>query len=69
MIWIVCLQKLENIMFADDTNLFLVGNSIPDVERTINAELAIIAEWFQSNKLSPKYKKNFIHDFLVTKKI
>ena len=36
-------------MFADDTNLFLFGNSIPDVEHTINEELVIIAEWFQSN--------------------
>ena len=44
-------------MFADDTNLFLTGNSIPDVERTINEELVIIAEWFQSNKLSLNIKK------------
>ena len=50
-------EKLENIMFADDTNLFLTGNSIPDVERTINEELVIIAEWFQSNKLSLNIKK------------
>ena len=61
-------EKLENIMFADDTNLFLTGNSIPDVERTINEELAIIAEWFQSNKLSLNIKKNFIHDFWQQKR-
>jgi hypothetical protein len=44
-------------MFADDINLFITGNSIPDVERTINEELVIIAEWFQSNKLSLNIKK------------
>ena len=50
-------EKLENIMFADDTNLFLTGNSIHDVERTMNEELVFITEWFQSNKLSLNIKK------------
>jgi hypothetical protein len=45
-------SKLENIMFADDTNLFLTGNSINEVERQLNEELLTIAEWFQSNRLS-----------------
>ena len=44
-------------MFADDTNLFLTGNSIPDVEAQLNEELAIISEWFQSNRLSLNVKK------------
>ena len=44
-------------MFADDTNLFLTGNSIPDVESQLNEELAIISEWFQSNRLSLNVNK------------
>jgi hypothetical protein len=50
-------SKLENIMFADDTNLFLTGKSIFEVERQLNAELVIISEWFQANKLSLNVKK------------
>ena len=43
---------LDNIMFADDTNLFLTGKSLADVEEQMNQELLLITEWFQSNRLS-----------------
>ena len=39
-------------MFADDTNLFLTGKSLADVEEQMNQELLLITEWFQSNRLS-----------------
>ena len=42
----------DNIMFADDTNLFLTGKSLADVEEQMNQELLFITEWFQSNLLS-----------------
>ena len=62
-------SKLENIMFADDTNLFLTGNSIPDVESQLNEELAIISEWFQSNRLSLNVKKTSYMIFNHKKKL
>ena len=43
---------LDNIMFADDTNLFLTGKSLADVEEQMNQELLLITEYFQSNRLS-----------------
>ena len=39
-------------MFADDTNLFLTGKSLADVEEQMNQELLLITEWLQSNRLS-----------------
>ena len=49
--------NLKNIMFADDTNLFLTGNSLAEVEDKLNAELALIETWFKANLLSLNVKK------------
>ena len=35
------------ILFANDSNLFLNGNSLKDIEKKINSELAEIAEWLK----------------------
>ena len=43
---------LQIIMFADDTNLFLTGSDLLEIELVFNRELKIIAEWFQSIRLS-----------------
>ena len=40
------------IMYADNTTLFRDINSIPDVERSLNAELSKITDWLAANKLS-----------------
>jgi hypothetical protein len=45
-------QKLNTIMFADDTNLFLTGKSLIDIEKQLNDELIIINDWFRANLLS-----------------
>ena len=50
-------HKLKNIMFADDTNLFLTGKSINEVENEMNSELAKVNIWFQANLLSLNVKK------------
>ncbi|MFZ2540057.1 MAG: reverse transcriptase family protein [Oscillospiraceae bacterium] len=50
-------NKVKNIMFADDTNLFLTGNSIEYIEEQLNYELAAVNVWFQSNLLSLNIKK------------
>ena len=52
--------KLRNIMFADDTNLFMAGKSALLLEKAINEELGIIASWFRANLLSLNIKKNLI---------
>ena len=44
-------------MFADDTNLFLTGNSLTEVEDKLNAELILVETWFKANLLSLNVKK------------
>ena len=48
---------LKFIMFADDTNLFLIGNDLIIVERQFNNELILINTWFQANLLSLNVSK------------
>ena len=43
---------LEFIIFADDTNIFCVGDKATDVICSINTELEKLTEWFKVNKLS-----------------
>ena len=48
-------------MFADDTNLFLTGRNLSDLEAKLNIELNKINTWFQVNLLSLNYSKtNYI---------
>ena len=44
--------KLNAIMFADDTNLFLSNNNIRKLYSDMNCELRNVNEWFNANKLS-----------------
>ena len=48
-----CSEKLNPIMFADDTNLFLSGINVDDLFSDMNCELNKIYLWFKANKLSP----------------
>jgi len=43
-------------MFADDTNLFFVGNDLAQLESVTNFELDKISTWFKINKLSLNIK-------------
>ena len=47
-------------MFADDTNLFLTGRSLIEIEKQLNDELVIITEWFKANLLSSNIAKHLI---------
>ena len=59
-------DKLRNIMFADDTNLFMTGKNVYEVEAQMNIELQYLVEWFQINLLSLNVTKtNYI---IFTKK-
>ncbi|XP_065654575.1 uncharacterized protein LOC136081205 [Hydra vulgaris] len=44
-------SKLKNIMFADDTNLFLSHTDVYELFSTTNKELNLISNWFKANKL------------------
>ena len=52
----VCKQSLP-ILFADDTNLFLSGKNLDDMEKLMNEEFTEIALWLKANKLSLNIKK------------
>ena len=45
-------NKLNFIMFADDTNLFCSDRNIKNLFQKANVELNKISEWFRANKLS-----------------
>ena len=45
------------ILFADDTNIFLNGLDIKQMQKTINKELLNISNWLKANKLSLNVKK------------
>ena len=45
------------ILFADDTNIFLNGLDIQQMQNTINKELLNISNWLKANKLSLNVKK------------
>ena len=44
-------KKLRSIVFADDTNLFMTGKSITEIETKMNIELDLLVEWFRTNLL------------------
>jgi hypothetical protein len=58
---------LQTIMFADDTNLFLTGKSLLQLEQQLNEELIIINEWFKANLLSLNLSKTSYIIFANTK--
>ena len=42
---------VKSILFADDTNLFLVGDDLKEMCETMSFELDKMSRWFQANKL------------------
>ena len=45
-------EKLNFIMFADDTNLFLTHKNVKQLFHTMNIELEKVNKWLKANKLS-----------------
>ena len=54
---ILYVKKLCPYFFADDSNLFLNGKDIIQLEQELNEILANISEWLKVNKLSLNVKK------------
>ena len=49
--------KLKVNLFADDTNLTMLGNNAKQLESDINNELINIGNWMRENKLSIDFSK------------
>ena len=54
---------MTSIIFADDTNLIAKGNSLVNLEHTINSEIPTLVNWLQTNRLSLNLKKTHIMIF------
>jgi hypothetical protein len=63
----LCSKLLHFILFADDTTIFLAGDSWQYVSTTMENELLIISDWFKANKLSLNIKKTNLISFLRSK--
>ena len=48
---------LRAIMFADDTNLFISGTKLDEIELRLNVELKLFTELFQANLLPHNVSK------------
>ena len=56
-----CSNILHLVLFADDTNFFLMSNNLNFLITTVNMELDKLLNWFKANKLSlNREKTNFI---------
>jgi hypothetical protein len=52
---------LQTIIFADDTNIFISGKNVHEMENRMNSQLTLLVTWLQANKLSLNIKKtNFM---------
>ena len=49
--------KLFTLMFADDTSIFISGNDLYIIEKTLNDEMKKVDTWLKVNKLSLKISK------------
>ena len=48
---------LSFVLFVDDTTVYVQHDSVDDEIRILNSELAKVAEWFDSNKLTLNVNK------------
>ncbi len=44
-------NKLNFVLYADDTNIFLQGKDLNELKSTLNEELKKVSDWIKSNKL------------------
>ena len=51
----------KNILYADDTTIYIRGKVISSLFRTMNEDLKTLSDWFKSNKLALNVKKNHIY--------
>ena len=51
-------DKLEFLLFADDTSLFYKHKDVKTMETTFNEELTRVSDWLKANKLSLNVEKS-----------
>ena len=61
-------SKFKNVMFADDTNLFLSDENISGLFQQMNKQLKSVSTWFKANKLSINIDKTKWTIFYPTSK-
>ena len=59
-------EKLWFRLFADDTNIFFSSSDPKELERTVNAELIKVKNWWNVNKLSINFTKT---NFMIVKSV
>ena len=64
----VC-KSADPILFADDTNLFINGSNLIDLQTEINSELLEISTWLKINKLSLNVRKTHHMIFTTKRKV
>ena len=74
-LFLIYIKDLANVckhtfplLYADDTNLFINGEDLPQVVHLINDELQEIAFWLKVNKLSLNIKKTHFMLFTSNRK-
>jgi hypothetical protein len=75
LLFLIYINDLANVtsnlfmfMFADDTNVFLSGKNLNDLETIMNNELKLLYEWLCSNRLSLNVSKTHFMVFSPTRK-
>jgi ribonuclease P/MRP protein subunit RPP40 len=56
-------QNFSSILFADDSNLIASASTIEALERKINQDTPLLANWLQINRLSLNLKKTHVMVF------
>lgn len=52
------LTRVNSILFADDTSVYMSSMNIKELYTEMNAELKILSDWFRANKLSLNLRKS-----------
>ena len=54
-------SKLSLFLFADDTNIYYESKNLEEIEKTVNAELKLLSQWLNVNRLALNVSKtNFV---------
>jgi hypothetical protein len=56
-------RNFTTILFADDSNLIVKGNSLNLIEQKINQDTPALTKWLETNRLSLNLKKNHVMVF------
>ena len=61
-------KHFTTVLFADDSNLIVKGNSLKKIEEKINSDIPALTNWLETNRLSLNLKKTHIMIFGNTRR-